>query len=281
MSTKLFNFKMSKNIEFNNQDIVSRQDILLFLERCLDVIYPGNLRRTFRTEQELTKFQNDNEELLSKILKALLINQLESNHVLELFHNEMITIAELVYTDAIALYQGDPSATSLNEVIFAYPGLEAIATHRIAHFFYKSHVTILARCLSEAIHGKTGIDIHPGAQIGESLFIDHGTGLVIGETAEIGNNVKLYQGVTLGALSVDKSLAQKKRHPTIEDNCVIYSHATILGGETVIGKNSIIGGNVWITKSIPSHSVVYHKSEVRLNRKTNSNNEEEEITYEI
>ena len=173
---------------------------------------------------------------------------------------------------------------SLSEVILTYPGVEAIAAHRIAHFFYQSKIPILPRALSELTHGKTGIDIHPGARIGESFFIDHGTGVVIGETAIIGKNVKIYQGVTLGALSVDKSLAQKKRHPTIEDDCIIYSHATILGGETVIGEKSLIGGNVWITKSIPAQSIVYHKSEVRFNKlgqPGQSTNFDEELTYEI
>ena len=138
--------------------------------------------------------------------------------------------------------------------------------------------------MAEIAHEKTGIDIHPGATIGESFFIDHGTGVVIGETAIIGNNVKLYQGVTLGALSVDKSLAQIKRHPTIEDFCVIYSHATILGGETVIGHHSVIGGNVWMTKSVPANSLVYHKSEVKLDQLKNQKNhiiQQEELDYEI
>jgi serine O-acetyltransferase len=141
--------------------------------------------------------------------------------------------------------------------------------------------------MSEIAHEKTGIDIHPGAIIGNSFFIDHGTGVVIGETAKIGNNVKLYQGVTLGALSVDKNLSNTKRHPTIENNCVIYSNATILGGETIIGTGSIIGGNVWMTKSVPPFSLVYHKSEVKLDQIKNTKTDrdvfisEEELSYEI
>jgi serine O-acetyltransferase len=133
--------------------------------------------------------------------------------------------------------------------------------------------------MSEIAHTKTGIDIHPGATIGKSFFIDHGTGVVIGETAVIGDNVKIYQGVTLGALSVDKNMSSLKRHPTIENDCVIYSNATILGGDTVIGEGSIIGGNVWMTKSVPPHSLVYHKSEVKFDQKYISN--EQELTYEI
>ena len=133
------------------------------------------------------------------------------------------------------------------------------------------NIPSLPRLLSEYAHQKTGIDINPGAKIGSRFFIDHGTGIVIGETTEIGNNVKIYQGVTLGALSVDKVLTGHKRHPTIEDNCIVYSNATILGGKTVVGKNSIIGGNVWLTESVPPGSLVYHKSEVQLKPSRNGN----------
>lgn len=159
-------------------------------------------------------------------------------------------IRRLARLDTIAAYNGDPAAKSGGEVIVSYPGLEAIIVYRIAHFLYECGVPVIPRIMSEHVHGKTGIDIHPGAKIGESFFIDHGTGVVIGETTIIGNNVKIYQGVTLGALSVKKTLQNSKRHPTIEDNVTIYANATILGGETVIGKGSVIGGNSWITKSV-------------------------------
>lgn len=245
----------------------------------MDVVYPGNIRKFFKTEKDLQHFQNENSLMLENILKKLNIEEKVIKDLTESFENSLITIAERTYSDAHALFEGDPSAVSLNEVILTYPGLEAIAGYRIAHFLFQEQIPILPRFLSEIIHSRTGIDIHPGAIIGDSFYIDHGTGLVIGETAIIGKNVKVYQGVTLGALSVDKTLAMVKRHPTIEDDCVIYSNATILGGDTVIGKNSIIGGNVWVTKSIPANSVVYHKSEVTLNK--NSTTNEEEITYEI
>ncbi len=153
--------------------------------------------------------------------------------------------------DAAAITAGDPAARSLGEVILSYPGLEAIIVYRIAHFLYAAGVPIIPRIMTEHTHGKTGIDIHPGAEIGESFFIDHGTGIVIGETTVIGNNVKIYQGVTLGALSLQKDLQNKKRHPTIEDDVIIYSNATILGGQTVIGKGSVIAGNSWIIESVP------------------------------
>lgn len=166
--------------------------------------------------------------------------------------------------DAEAIHRGDPAAESVDEVISAYPGFLAIAMYRVAHEFCRMGVPIFPRILTEIAHRRTGVDIHPGASIGRSFFIDHGTGIVIGETTVIGDNVKLYQGVTLGALSVDKTLSHSKRHPTIQDNVVIYSNATILGGETTIGHDSVIGGNVWLTESVTPYSIVYHKSEIRV-----------------
>jgi len=159
--------------------------------------------------------------------------------------------------DVQAAWEGDPAAKSVEEVILSYPGLEAITVHRFANTLWKSGVPLIPRMMSEYVHARTGIDIHPGAAIGDRFFIDHGTGVVIGETTVIGKNVKLYQGVTLGALSVRKNESDSKRHPTIEDGVTIYAGATILGGETIIGRDSIIGGNVWITASLPPESRVY------------------------
>ncbi len=158
--------------------------------------------------------------------------------------------------DAEAILAGDPAAKSFEEVIICYPGFYAIASHRIASFLLKAGQGLLARAVSELAHSSTGVDIHPGATIGTSFCIDHGTGIVIGETTEIGNNVKLYHGVTLGGLSVKKEFASTKRHPTIEDDVTIYSNAIILGGQTVIGKGTIIGGNVWLTHSVEENSIV-------------------------
>ncbi len=188
------------------------------------------------------------------------------------FIAKLPSIHQNLYKDAQAIYDGDPAAESLDEVILAYPGFFAIAVYRIAHELYKLNIPLLPRVFSEYAHQITGIDIHPGAQIGTSFFIDHGTGVVIGETTSIGENVKIYQGVTLGALSVQKELAKKKRHPTIEDNVIIYSNAVILGGDTTIGKESIIGGNVWLTRSVPPNSIVQHRSEI--NFKDGFNNDE-------
>lgn len=169
-------------------------------------------------------------------------------------------LRERAMEDVEAAYKGDPAAWSRDEIILSYPGLEAVASHRIAHELYLRKIPLIPRMMSEYIHGKTGIDIHPGAVIGDRFFIDHATGVVIGETSIIGQNVKLYQGVTIGALSVAKEHADKKRHPTIEDEVTIYAGATILGGRTIIGRGSVIGGNVWITESVPPYSVIYNKT---------------------
>ncbi|MDR1306637.1 MAG: serine O-acetyltransferase [Treponema sp.] len=184
------------------------------------------------------------------------------------FFEELPAIRKTLDLDIRAALGGDPAAKSLEEVILSYPGLEAITVHRLAHFFWIREVPLIPRMMSEIIHHRTGIDIHPGAEIGESFFIDHGTGVVIGETTVIGKNVKLYQGVTLGALSVKKELAGKKRHPTIEEDVTIYSGATILG-DTVIGRGSVIGGNVWITRAVAPNSTVYVDSGNQILEKRN------------
>ena len=180
--------------------------------------------------------------------------------VVDAFFEELPSIRRALSLDMEANFRGDPAAKSFEEVILSYPGFQAITVHRLAHYFWKAEVPLIPRMMSEMVHGSTGIDIHPGAEIGESFFIDHGTGVVIGETTVIGKNVKVYQGVTLGALSVKKEEGGRKRHPTIEDDVTIYSNATILGGETVIGRGSVIGGNVWITESIPPNTMIYTRA---------------------
>ena len=178
------------------------------------------------------------------------------------FFEQLPEIQRLLLTDVQAGFDGDPAAKSKEEIIFSYPGLFAIYVYRLAHVLYKEEIPFIPRVMSEYAHGRTGIDINPGATIGEYFFIDHGTGVVVGETTEIGNNVKLYQGVTLGALStrMGQQLANVKRHPTIRDNVTIYSNSTVLGGETVVGENTIIGGNTFITESIPANTTVSAKS---------------------
>jgi len=183
-------------------------------------------------------------------------------------------VREKLLLDIDAIYMGDPAAQTRGEVIRTYPGFYAIAAHRIAHLLLNLGVNLIPRIISEHAHRQTGIDIHPGAQIGDYFCIDHGTGIVIGETTVIGSRVKVYQGVTLGGLSVKKEDAKKKRHPTIKDNVVIYAGATILGGDTVIGENSIIGGNVWLTKSVPADSKIYYQAKM-----TNADGETDTITF--
>lgn len=166
--------------------------------------------------------------------------------------------------DAEAIANCDPASLSIEEVYMAYPGFYAIAIYRLAHELYNFGFPMVPRLMTEYAHRQTGVDINPGAQIGDSFFIDHATGVVIGETAIIKNHVKIYQGVTLGALYVAKSLQKTKRHPTIEDNVTIYANATILGGDTVIGANSVIGGNAWLTASVPANSTVFHSPEIKI-----------------
>lgn len=183
------------------------------------------------------------------------------------FLQKIPSLIDKLNLDAKASLNFDPASTTIEEVYIAYPGFYAIATHRFCHELYKLNVPLIPRLMSEYAHGKTGVDIHPGAQIGDSFFIDHATGIVIGETCIIKENVKIYQGVTLGALQVSKDLQNTKRHPTVEENVVIYANATILGGDTIIGANSTIGGNVWITKSVPKNSFVYHSPETKMKPK--------------
>jgi len=184
--------------------------------------------------------------------------------IVEHFFRSFPALRDMLSTDVDALLDGDPAARSREEIILSYPGLRAIAVHRVAHFLWTHGVRLIARMMSEYIHSRTGIDIHPGARIGRSFHIDHGTGVVIGETTVIGEHVKIYQGVSLGALSVRKDLVEEKRHPTIEDRVTIYAGATILGGDTVIGHDSVIGGNVWLVKSVAPHSLVTSEPRVKV-----------------
>ncbi len=186
------------------------------------------------------------------------------------FFQTIPTIYESLIKDAELFLNFDPAARSRESVILYYPGFYAIAVYRLAHELYKLNIPYLPRMISEHAHSVTGIEIHPGAVIGEHFFIDHGTGIVIGETTIIGKNVKIYQGVTLGALSVAKNMRGKKRHPTIEDNVIVYSGSTILGGDTIVGHDTVIGGNVWLTKSVPPFSVVYHESKVVIRESKNN-----------
>lgn len=180
------------------------------------------------------------------------------------YMSQLPNILEKLNLDAEAFLSCDPASLSIQEIYMAYPGFYAISIYRLAHELYLAGVPLIPRLMTEYAHRQTGVDINPGAKIGKSFFIDHATGVVIGETAVIHDNVKIYQGVTLGALYVAKNLEKTKRHPTIENNVTIYANATILGGETVVGANSIIGGNAWITESVPPNSKVYHTPEIKI-----------------
>jgi serine O-acetyltransferase len=221
---------------------------------------------------DLTFFMFKESELKEVLIELLLeedFSEFESQQLGEKFFKNIKIIHGKLVEDLEAVLEFDPAAKSKSEVLFAYPGFFAITVHRIANELWLNKSYILSRLIAEYAHSKTGIDIHPGASIGERFFIENGIDVFIGANSNIGNGVKIYQGVTLGALSVSKEEAQKKRHPTIQDNVTIYANATILGGKTVIGKESVIGGNVWITNSIPSYSMVFNKSEIIVKTKNN------------
>ncbi len=252
----------------NGREIPRKNDVNRFINDCIGLLFPMSKPRS--VDEYHLGFDD-----LSLQLKGLLYSMKESckqkpEELVERFFGCLPDIYKELVQDAEAIYQFDPAAASIREVVNAYPGFFAIAVYRISHCLVKLDIPVLPRMVSEHAHSVTGIDINPGATIGQSFFIDHGTGVVIGETSEIGNNVKIYQGVTLGAINVEKSMAATKRHPTIEDNVVIYAGSTVLGGKTVIGHDSVIGGNVFLTSSVPPHSVVYHTSQVKI-RKNNKN----------
>jgi len=202
----------------------------------------------------------------NEILKRI-VPKNKADFITEHFFSALSEIKKDLEKLIFIYYNNDPASKSEIEIILSYPGFFATAVHRLAHVLYQLETPILPRFFSEYAHRQTGVDIHPGAKIGKNFYIDHGTGIVIGETALIGNNVKIYQGVTLGAFYVSKNLADQKRHPTIQDNVTIYAGSTILGGTTVIGTNSVIGGNVWITKSIEANSIVYQEFNPKIRHK--------------
>lgn len=254
---------------FNKQNSIepvpSNQEIAEWVMNLLNLLYPERLTTPDYSVNEIKRRFARQEKELIKILNATkACEHFDNEGIVAGFFDNLPELYRKMNTDIKAILDGDPAAKSEFEVIRSYPGFLAIAIYRISHVLLKANVPLIPRIITEYGHSITGIDIHPGALIGEYLYIDHGTGLVIGETTVIGNHVKLYQGVTLGALSVEKYMADIKRHPTIEDHVIIYSGATILGGETHIGAHSIIGGNVWLTKSVPPRSTVYHQSAIKV-----------------
>lgn len=257
--------------------IPSWESITKIIELCRTIIYPGYWGEQELDHKNLLYYIGEQVRCLFKVLYTQILKCLmhECNKPRELcrecenigkkkaitFLKKIPELRKTLAGDIRAAFDGDPAARNIEEIVFCYPGLQAVTIYRIAHELFLQKVPILPRMLTEYAHRITGIDIHPGAEIGENFFIDHGTGVVIGETSKIGNNVRIYQGVTLGALSIPRDehinlIIGKKRHPTIEDDVIIYANAAILGGDTVIGKGSVIGGNIWLTHSVPPYTKI-------------------------
>lgn len=251
------NIQMSRNYptKIMTQDFLKQLSNFLFPVRKEITINPGKIDM----EWEHLKLQL--KELLMPLKPFLKRGE---DKIVNDYFILIPDIYDQLMLDAKAIYEFDPAAHSIEEIVLAYPGFQAIMIYRLAHPLYNFGIPILPRLFTEYAHTNTGIDINPGAKIGKSFFIDHGTGIVIGETTVIGDHVKIYQGVTLGALNVRKDEAKTKRHPTIEDHVIIYSGTTILGGNTTIGHSAVVGGNVWLTQSLEPYSTVYNKSEIRV-----------------
>ncbi len=255
---------------------ISREDVILYIWERIVAVYHNLSREIAKSLKSIALMEPKTDDELTAIAVEKTLA----------FLLRLPYIRQKLTGDVAAAYDGDPAAKSFDEIILCYPGLVAIAVYRIAHELYLVEIPLIPRIMAEFAHGKTGIDIHPGATIGDNFFIDHGTGVVIGETSAIGNAVRIYQGVTLGALSFKKDKDGRvvkggKRHPTIEDNAVIYAGATILGGETVVGKNSIIGGNVWLLGSVPPNTTITHQSPKLIYKELGGSPAEEVYMYYI
>ncbi|MCI5057052.1 MAG: serine acetyltransferase [Flavobacteriales bacterium] len=244
---------------FSSPQYPSISSIKHWFDQLLGLIFPEYCEFHFETFDQFKSALEKSESSLISILEKLNYDSKDTAEDAACFFKALPELKRSLDLDRSAMLSGDPAAKDIVEITKTYPGFYAIASYRIAHVFHKLNIPLLPRIITENAHSKAGIDIHPAAIIGSHFCIDHGTGIVIGETTEIGNHVKIYQGVTLGALSVEKSDAKTKRHPTIEDGVILYAGATILGGKTRIGKNSIVGGNVWLTKSVPANSKVYYQ----------------------
>jgi serine O-acetyltransferase len=248
-------------------DLPSVESTRHFIDELVMFLFPIKANRTVSLkslQKELRHLRFRLEDLLYPLFNG---SEDQIQQVVNTFFSRLPVVYNLLVSDAEVFLHSDPSAKGVEEVIMSFPGFHAITIYRLAHELQMMKVPLLPRIMSEYIHSRTGIDIHPGASIGENFFIDHGTGVVIGETSEIGSNVRIYQGVTLGALFVERSLVNQKRHPTIQHGVIIYAGSTILGGKTVIGHDSVIGGNVWLTESVEPYSLVYHKPEIIIRDK--------------
>ncbi|HHP7241566.1 MAG TPA: serine O-acetyltransferase [Cyclobacteriaceae bacterium] len=259
MNNAFINKLYKSHIE--TEKVPSPYDVCNTIEALLQILFPEFSEVVYTEKRSLINKYESTRYKLYKIIGHFSDKLTESPEIVEnKFFESLPHIYDKLQADAEAILKGDPAAVDKVEVIRTYPGFLALAVYRIAHQLFLLNVPLIPRILTEHAHSKTGIDIHFGAKIGENICIDHGTGVVIGETAVIGDNVKIYQGVTLGALSVSKEMAKIKRHPTIEDRVILYSGATILGGDTIIGHDSVIGGNVWVTKSVRPYTKLYHKA---------------------
>ncbi len=257
---------MSKISQIANQLKASTKQLAinkLELEEALSVLISDVLFPVCCGESTVVNGLFFFRETMLRNMESLLGREVAEMQI-DSFIDKLPALQEQLYREAEVFNRNDPAAKSIEEVIITYPGFYALTVYRISHEFYMMQTPIVPRLFSEYAHSRVGIDINPGAQIGDSFYIDHGTGIVIGETTIIGNNVAIYQGVTIGALFVTKEMSDQKRHPTIEDNVIIYANATILGGKTVIGHDSIIGGNAWVTESIAPHSLVQQKAQVTI-----------------
>ena len=246
----------------------SVKDTQRWVREMVNVLFPIR-ENNFLTVEEIDRRLENLKSRLSELLKPMGkdLNK-PPEEIADMFFNQLPEVYYLLLGDSRVFVKSDPAAEKLEEVILCYPGFFSLVVYRIAHLLYNLKVPLLPRVMTEYAHGKTGIDIHPGAVIGRYCFIDHGTGIVIGETTVVGDNVKIYQGVTLGALYVTKSLSNTKRHPTIEDNVILYSGSTILGGNTIVGHDTIVGGNVWLTESVLPYSLVYRDNKIVVRDKS-------------
>ena len=295
VDTILQDYRQGRSVD--KMDILRHPDkevIIDMIGKLLRIVYPGYFRdkrmRIYNARHNLSMLIEDVMYNLNKQITLVLGTAMEKETAEEKaqsvsleFFRRIPSVRALVQTDLEAAFDGDPAATSYDEIIFCYPGLFAITVYRLAHELNLLGVPMIPRIMTEYAHSLTGIDIHPGATVGSHFFIDHGTGIVIGETTVIGKNVKIYQGVTLGGLSTrgGQSLKNTKRHPTIGDNVTVYAGASILGGDTVIGRNSVIGANAFITKSIPPCSTVTNQDqELRIHRRNCAECQEENLKTE-
>ncbi|MDD3107607.1 MAG: serine acetyltransferase [Alistipes sp.] len=266
---KNFPSRLYKMTQVFYREVPSQVAARRFVDTLTNLLFPVRDRKGISLKEMDLKWENLQKDFLEIIRPLCTESDCCCEELAERFFSEIPLIYTRLMQDANLYKNCDPAAYCTEEIILCYPGFYAVMVYRLAHVLYQMKIPVLPRVIAEYAHSQTGIDLHPGATIGANFYIDHGTGIVIGETTVIGKNVKIYQGVTLGATFVDKELSGVRRHPTIEDNVIIYAGSTILGGETVIGHDTVVGGNVWLTESVPPHSMVYCKPEIVIKGKRN------------